>query len=60
MAAELMPQFTNTQGEFVSTRCASRGSVITKKRAGINRERHASVAWKRLIDLTQVDVIRTV
>jgi len=41
MAAELMPQFTNTQGEFVSTRFASRRSVITKKRTGINRERHA-------------------
>jgi hypothetical protein len=34
--------------------------VITKKRIGINRERHARRRVERLIDLTQVDVIRTV
>src|SRR5215471_1318798 len=48
MAADLTPQLTNPQVKFVSTRFASRRSVVRKKRSGVNRERHA----KRRVEMT--------
>jgi short-subunit dehydrogenase len=51
---------TNTQVKFVSTRFASRRSALRKSEVGSTANVTPGVAWKRLIDLTQDDVIRTV
>jgi len=60
MAAELTPQLTNTQVKFVSTRFASRRSAVRRSEVGSTANVTPGVAWKRPIDLTHDDVIRTV
>jgi len=61
VAAELNAVTHQNAGEFVSTRFASKRNVVIKESAlGSTANVTSGVAWKRPIDLTQDDVIRTV
>jgi len=60
MAAELMPQLTNTQLSSWARGLRQGGAWSQRNALGSIANVTPGVAWKRLIDLTQVDVIRTV